>query len=813
MRTLTSPAATQAARKDGPRPIHILEVAFDSGTVYWADEDLTSPVTASGRVHSWGELQLDAVPGKSGGNGTLSITVTDVDHSLKQEAATPPGFQRNDATLYLWFAGTTWPDDRITLFAGVLTSPCEWDEVSGLTKLTMKGREVQYDPSIGFLMTTVAFPEIDCKACENEIVPIVYGNTCRRVPACVVNRPGVAQLAVTLTSLPPSSTLTIDKEAAAAFFTEGASTTLIVGFPGRFERVVGSFGSSGASVFTMTSRGSIYAQGSGSSGIATYASGGMTYLTIPKSALPDNGDASRGGYPLLLRQDNLSWIAVIITHWWAIGDYIVVCIRGSDMDVSVNANWQLLNSPGSIPQWPAGTPVSEEGTWTYVANWLPSKSVTSVEIRSRMSISGGDSRVKWAVINPAYYTVDLDDRTYNGNIGRDPSDPGITTITLDFSPTALGADDETIYVTMQGITDDNTTSGDVLEDPALVCQNLLSNPFIGNIPLARIDTASFTAAASDLVTRCAFALMDEKRSLNEIVADIAHQAGCLFFWDGGQATIKRLSDEISTEDSVFTINNSNRRAQSLKVTEIDVKELITEMIGKFRRTCPDDEQRIVRGSEATREDTSGNASSAGGNAGKTDFGVQRDEMDFWAFQFPSSVARNTEEWCRRKLNTNRTVSVDLYLDAIALQPGDVVLFDITDGAGQAILDNVPGRIRSTRTRLGNSTRGEMPSITITADVQDYSYAVTVIEPDDEGCAGQNTSGGRARGGSRRLSLRSSPTGKLHVFDTPQRAGTGTGIGSSGGEEASDPTTDYNPGTIPFTLGTAEQPDAESSSFS
>lgn len=810
-RTLTAPAAAQAARKDGPQPVHILEIAFESGTVFWADEELTVPVVAEARVVTWGELQLDAVPGKTGGMGSITITVRDNDHFLKQEAAAQPGYQRVDATLYLWFAGTDWEDDRIVLFAGVLTAPCEWDESTACTRLTMKGREQQHDPDVGYMMTAQSFPEIDCKACENEIVPIVYGNPCRRVPACVVDRPGVAQLAVTLTSLPPSNTLTIDRGAQSAFFTEGVAIELIVGWPGRWERITGSFNSSSDTTFSITSRGSIIAEGN----ISDYAIGGTHYVTLPIADLPDT--SPRGGFPLLLQQDTSDWIALTITHWFTSGSHVIVCVNSSDMDVSVGNAYQLLQSPGIIPIWPSGTQVSEAGivgtseggsTWTYVANWLPSKSVDFVEIRARVNVAGGDSHVKWAIINPAYYSVDLDDRAYNTNIGREPGDPGLTTITLDFSPVQLGADDETIYVSLKGITDDNTTGGDVLEDPALVCENLLSNPFIGNIPADRIDSGSFAAAAALLTTRCGFALSDEKDSLNNVVADIANQAGCVFFWDGGKATIRRLKPDILLSDSQFTVNNSTRRAGSLKISEIDVKELTTEMIGTFRRTVPDNEQRIVRGSEAEREDTSINASSAGGNAGKTDFGLQRNEMDFWAFQFPSSVALATQEWCRRKLTTNRTVTVDVYLDAIKLQPGDVVTLDIEDGAGVAIFDSVPARIRNIRMRLGSAKSGEMPSISLTVEVQGYDYAVTVVVPDDESCAGQNVSGGRSR--SRRLSVQAhgGKTG-MHVIDSP---GAGEGLGLSGGVAGDDPTANVNSGTVAMITGTYERP-AGASSFS
>jgi hypothetical protein len=790
MRTFTSATATEVAKTNGAQPVYILQVDFPSGTVYWSGEDLVSPVTAEGRILSWGELSLTAEPGQVGSIGDIRITVQDSDGFMRTQAAAQPGFQNVDATLYLWFRGTTWADDRIVLHSGVLTAPCEWDESSCTYSVSMKDRGHKHDKNIGTMMTAELFPEISCAACENELIPIVYGNPCNRVPCCVINRPGVAQLAAQLTSLPPSSTLTIDQGAAAANFAVGVPIDIIVGWPGRWELITGSFSSSDDTTFSITGRGSILAEGN----ISMYGSGGRLYVTVPAADLPDGGAAGRGGYPLLLQKDDSSWMAVMITHWWASGADIICCIKGDDMSVSIGNNYQILTRPNEIPVWPAGTQVTESGiygtsvgggTWTYICNAVPSEEVVRVEIRARVNVAGGDSHVKWAELNPAYYSVNLNDTQFNANLGRDPSDPGVTTVTLDFSPVSLGMDNETIYVTLRGTTDDGTEDGTALEDPADVIKDLMTNPYVGGLDSGLVNTTSFTAAASDITTKCSFAITDEKPKLMELCSDIAHQANCLLFWDEGKACLKYIGDPIDAGDSVYTITNANRQLMSLRLQEVDIKEYITELTGKFKRTCVDDDQRLIR-SSTVNDNTSIDASSDDANAAATDFGLQRKEIDFWAYQFPSSVAKATENWLKWHLHTNRRISVGLFFDALKLQPGDTVLFDIEDGNGNTVLDT-PARVTSVKTTLGSSRSGQMPRIDIECESQLFNYGVIVGVPSDDDCAGQNTSGGRAR--TKVLGLRAAGVSrKLHAVD---HISPNYGTGLSGGVHEQDPSADQS----------------------
>lgn len=757
-RTLTANAQTEAAKKSGPaRPVYILEVAFESGTAFWAGEDLSSPVTAEGRILQWGELSLSATPGQAGGVGEMKITVHDVDHFIKQEAESQPGFQNVDATLYLWFEGTTWATDRIVLFAGVLTAPCEWNEATATYQLTMKGREHKHNPDIGIVASVTVFPEIDCKSCENELLPIVYGNPCYRVPACVIDRPGEATLAETLYAVPPAGSLRINVSAGDAGFTVGAPTTLRVGTAGQYELIEGSFADSADDTFSISSRAAIL---TGGMIPGFYGTGGVLYITIPQTDLSSLD--SLIGYPLLLREQDGTWKTTTVSHWTVLGGTVAIAAKG-DFDVVTGSAYQILATPGIVPVWPVGTPVSEvaqqatsgagAGERLYFVNFLPSEEVVRVEAPGKLQMPGGQAVDAWLEINPAHYSVDLNNTDFNDQLGRDPGDPGCTTITIGFDPATLGLDSETMFVTLRGITDDGTESGSALENPAEVIQDLLTNPFLGNVPAARIDTSAFSAAAAQLVTKFSFALLDEKRSVNDLCGDLAHQANCVFFWDQGKATLKYLKPTISAGDSVYTITNANRRHRSLKISEIDIKQAVTELHGVFRRAVPADESRIVRGSVADRADTSGNASSAGGNAAVTDFGLHRDEIEFWAYQFPTSVAKSTEDWLAFHLGTNRLVTVDLFLDAIKLQPADVIILDIDDGDGNAIFDSVPARIRSLRQTLGAAKGSVMPIIQAICEVQLYDYGIVRLSPNDDDCAGQKAkAAGRVR--SRKLYLRS-----------------------------------------------------------
>lgn len=803
-RSLTSAAQTEAQKQTGAKPVRILEVEWPtSGTKRYSTHDRDTPVVGiQGRLLDVGELQVDGTPGQAGGITELSVEFEDSDLFLKQENETQPGVQNVAAHLYLWFDGTTWPDDRVTLFGGVITAPMRWSEETGAWSLTLKGFEYHHDKEIGQLATQDVFPDIDCQQCENRLIPIVFGDPCYRVPACVIDRPGHASLAETL-NIVPDTTLTINRSAVDAGFTtsnqsSGGPLELILGWPQNWERVKGFFDSSDDTTFTITERGAVLAEGNL---VGFFGSEGTQYLMINKDDLPDAGATSRIGHPFFIKKTDDTWTTILVTKWQFEGTAILVAPKG-DLSVGSSAEWKLSAQP-SYPVWPPGTPVNQVGDWTYVVNFLPSKEVQRVEAKVRQDVAGqGTSQEMFQTINTSHYGVDEDNRSWNGNLNRETDDAGITTVTLNFSPTQVGAVEETVWVTLRGTTGDVASSsseaatpGDVIIDPADVIRELLSNKLLGNVPGSRINTDTFTTAAQDIETKCSFALLDEKRGLHDLCGDLAHQAGAIYFWDQGQAHIKKLTDDpndIVAGSHDRAIGDWERRYRSLEIEETDVKEIITEMTGKFRPAIPADELLLVR-----RSDDEASSSANEGNPGALgDFGLKRDELDLWSYQFPSSVALATEFWLKFWLHRNRIVTFQTFLNGLDIQPGDELLLRFDGGLSAAIggsyriLDDVHARVEQVRHQAGNTRDGRMELITVTCSYKLYGYNIRPAVPSDLGCLGERGTG--PVGVSDKLYLRSSGTGRsLFVGPLGRLRGDGGGNITDPVDSGIDPNVDIN----------------------
>ena len=152
-RIFTTPFNTETQKKTGARPRVLLSLELASGLKWYSTQTLTTaggdPVDTDGLIVSLGELAIDAQPGKSGGMGNIRLVLADPVRELMNDNTAQPGLQSREAQLYLWYEGTTWPDDRMLLFDGSLTTPMTWDEATAQTTLSMRGMEHFRDPSIG----------------------------------------------------------------------------------------------------------------------------------------------------------------------------------------------------------------------------------------------------------------------------------------------------------------------------------------------------------------------------------------------------------------------------------------------------------------------------------------------------------------------------------------------------------------------------------------------------------------------------------------------------------------------------------------
>ena len=708
-RSLTTPATTEKNKANGAQPIYILQIDWGggTGTKYYAGEALSSPVTAEGRVMDWGSVQISAEPGRTGGHGQVQITLADPDLVLRGLIETKPGPQNKKCYIHLYFGGTTWSMDRITIFGGIIDTPCEWDDKTAQWKLSLKGLEALYNKQIGRYIDRDAFPDVICDECEGEIVPIVYGNPVRRVPACIIDRPGQSALYSRID--PFSASFTIQDVASDARFTTSGTRTLIIGYPGNYETFTGTWDGVVNNQFNISTRDSVIASGSVAS---LYGSGGRSYVMIPIADVP-NYQMSRGGYPISF-QISGTWYTTLVTQWDISGSNIIVCDVGQ-LGVVGGTTYKLWRFPGQLPIWPVGTPVYEVATWTWVTNWLPSKSIDLIECKTKIQLPGGNTVDAFLQLNSSYYSVSLDDKTWNTALGRGGTDPGLTTITMSQPPIAAGAHDPRIYVTLKGITNDNTATGTVLSDPADIIKNLLGNSFIGAIPSGEIDSTSFSAAATAITQTFQLAITKPVK-LIDLCGELAYQAGAVLFWDGGQARIKKLADTLSSGDSVYTFTESNYARQTLRLRETSLKDVPTQVTGKFRTSLAAPESKLVRRCDEA----------------VTSFGWRDDNLDMWAHQDPVNVAAIIEFWLKFKLQQNQVIQLDTFLNGVHLQPGDTVTLNIAH-AGTTVLSSVLGRVKTIRHQLGSANRQQMDRITIEFDVKLYSFTVSAVTPTTRNC--------------------------------------------------------------------------------
>lgn len=705
-RTLTSAALTETGKQTGAFPRRVLELQLSGGSVYYATEAFEPTglgVTTAARVLSWGDLQLQSEAGTIGGHGQLTVRLRDEDLALKTIFDAKPGVQNVHAYVHLWFSGTNW-SDRVTIFGGILSAPFSWDTETAAWSVTMKGFEHYFDTDLGQVLDREQWPEVMCDGeCEGSLIPIVYGSPCVRVPACVIDRPGTAKLGAYLGI--HDATLTIHRTAGSSNFTTGENINLIVGWPGNFELINGYFDDDSDTTFTILNRGAIQAAGS-SPGV--FASG-ERYFLLDREDLVDtwtgntiNPDQSRVGWPIYVDNDaDGNWVTFTVDHWFHTGFDQGVVREPAGITFKTGAIWKLARWPSDV-YWLTGAPVFEIGSWTYACNFLPSTSVTRVEAKAEVDAhdSRGSRVTQFFQYDASRYSVTLNDKSYNAKLGRDAGADGITTITLDAPPPRYGVTDERIWVTQSRL----STAGEIIED-------LLTSDALGGIDSGMVNSMTDS-------TSLAFAITESGKKLNDVVADLAQQAGALLFWDGGKATLRSLSNTLDAGDNELTVTPANYAGQSLKIEAVPVANLPTEMAAKMKTSLPAPELQLLRtSSEAAGE-----------------YGRRRKALSLWGIQDIGTASSVTEFWLTYYLQRNRIVSFRAYLGALHLQPGDTITLDIDTGNGTVIFDSVLARVLSLRHIAGEPDSQRMESIEVTCEVKLWDWTIqSVANPQEEDC--------------------------------------------------------------------------------
>ena len=708
-RTITSATLTEKTKTDGAEPVYILEVQYGgaTGTKYYAAEDLTSPVTAEGRVLSWGNITVSGEIGKIGGFDSTTIQLGDADHVLDALWKVSPGVQNKKAYLHLYFGGTTWADDKVTVAGGVLAAP-KWSSVNSSWEVTLKSFDHLFDKSVGTPLTRQAFPEVICSDCDGDIIPIAYGSPVKRVPACLIDRPGYGYLAWPLG--PNDTYMYLHDTATNLGFPVDSTIHIDVGS----EYITGCFCNSGdRTQFTIYSR-QIF---DGVGQVAGFlGSGGLQYVLIPRASFADfdhldqTTPASRFGAAIEFFYDGL-WHIYSVSMWIITGSNVAVLPQGS-ANIQVGTPWRVSSTGSTFVNWPAGTQVGQRGIWTYVCNHLPSESVERVEVRAPYRFANGAQVETWYEYAPSAYAASLNNKSFNAQLGRGAADQGVTTVRLGLSPIALGLSSNKIWVTLKGI----RGSTYAYTDPVSIIEHMITHNHMGGISSSFVDATSFADAYAGVSTTAMAFVITDRKKLSELVDDIAHQGFCQAWWDNGKIHLAAIDNTLDSGDVVWTATDTNIKEESLEISEVDVNEWTTEMTSNYQPTAgPDPDQHIVRTS----------------NAAAAQYGKHEDDLDLWCFQSVSQVAAATEHWLTYNLARQRTVRLESYLNAIHVQPGDVVKVSHLDGDGNHVLNNQ--LVRVTRTELKPGAEGEIDTVSIEGEYTLWSWTIEAATFTDIEC--------------------------------------------------------------------------------
>ncbi len=132
-KSYNSTAATQIATKTGVEPIIVIKITFASGSIYYA---MDKPSIGTGTLANAlpildvSQIVNKTINFKSSNAGTVTVSLIDTDLSIKTNLGTSTGKWANaKVDVYQHFVGTTFPNDSILLYSGIIASPIQYDDV------------------------------------------------------------------------------------------------------------------------------------------------------------------------------------------------------------------------------------------------------------------------------------------------------------------------------------------------------------------------------------------------------------------------------------------------------------------------------------------------------------------------------------------------------------------------------------------------------------------------------------------------------------------------------------------------------------
>lgn len=629
MRSLTAGTTTQKNSLN-PTPINIAKIEFggSTGTKYISDRDLSSPVTAEGRVLSWGDFS-NSITDDRGEVSEFSFTISDYDLSvidyMRDDIA-----QGKPVTLYQWFSGLS-SGDMVPIFKGVVNSITwsEQDPRSGV--VSVESTETIYKERIGTFATKENFPEIR-KEDIGKVLPSVYGEV-ERSSAVQVIASSKTTLAIDLT-LYGNETVVSDGR-------DFPQETNIDFFIGR-ELIRGKF--SGNKI-TIYGRSQVIATG-------TTSAPSPNFLTFRANLTPQGFNWV--GYTVRFFLPGGSIVERQITRYTSPDVYGLdapVLLPGTSpgvlaTEMQAGVYFEIF---GKATSHGAGEEVYEKkDEYVWIINDGPSTSVKHVEIEASVVISGGQVSSKLKNLNTIirvdgdFYTVNLDDSQFSGTLGHN-----VTTITMPFDPKNLPDSPYSSDTIMPSLIGRNLTN------PADIIEDIADRIGITDINATSVSTTA--ASTSDLVL--GFTLEEQRNGL-ELLFDIAFQSRLSVLFESGELKLVYLTNDAGT--SAATIDDNERVIEGLSIYHESTDQIINKVNFKYREKGHEKEKTLTHADSIT------------------ELGERVRDLYLWAINNTATATAIATFWLGRWANAAEIAEFETYLTTLELERLDWVTLSMSN---------------------------------------------------------------------------------------------------------------------------------------
>lgn len=749
MKTVTATAQTEID-KTARTAFWIAKVEWDSGdTDYYSDAARTlGGITTEQRITSWGTAVV-----RLGTSLSWSLQLRDDDAAIRTLLAAQAKISGHRVTVYWAWSGAS-QVDWVRVFGGVTVAPYDYDEQAAVVSIPVYGLDASLTTPMTTLCDEETFPYANPEDFGREL-PIVFGKR-TQVRAVMVVGGGPTTITTSAMTIPSAEADAghCNVLHAGKFPASEEVSPIRCWFGG--EMIEGHFDSlrwipTTRPIELKTDQTVVFTD-------PRWPGGSTTKMNVADDVAEGHdywiGDAlamrirdwsqnpppyvGPTQYRQIIRHVDKGGGAAEMTLYasWSDGingQFPWVPVLDPDSPVAVTYRaylpplvWhtqyphaaKITTSPASHARGTVVRYAGADGECVYVVNDLPSSAVTRAYIVYKAD--SGEERLH--AIPSNYYTVNLDDNQFAGEIGHN-----VTTITFRRLPELLPIGDGTRTNIICADVEGPEESGAVIENPARIIRYLALNR--AGLAEADLDGDSIDAAETARTDwRMGFEMTEGSGTIADMLEDLARQACLAIDWSEGTLRLVTLTNDLDSEASSDTLDDSNTVILGRSLQETDNVRLVTQMTAKYQEYG---EERRVKARASTA----------------SDYGIQQDagEEDYWAYNHGNPVKAALAFWLFRDGQPRDVVQGEGWTSLMRLQIGDIVT---ASSAEVTMIGGSKGWISEIGYRPGNAE--EPDAVLYKVDVpKDTSFSfddVTFTDltaPDDDDsddCQGSCESG-------------------------------------------------------------------------